>query len=59
MSVSISASWIGSKGHVRVANLLGADESLETLAQAGGGTVALGKRRHHLGVADDEGRADL
>lgn len=43
---------------VGVANLLGADESLETLAETGSSTVALGKRRHHLGVADNEGRAD-
>lgn len=43
---------------VGVANLLLADESLETLAESGEVTVVLGERRHHLGVASDEGWVD-
>lgn len=43
---------------VGVDNLLLADESLETLAQTDVLAVVLGQRRHHLGVASDEGGVD-
>lgn len=43
---------------VGVDNLLLADEGLETLAETGVLAVVLGQRRHHLGVAGDEGGVD-
>lgn len=43
---------------VGIADLLGGDETLETLAKTGDGTMALGEGGHHLGVAHDESGAD-
>lgn len=39
---------------VRVADLLGGDERLESLAESGSRSVSLGERGHHLRVADYE-----
>jgi hypothetical protein len=43
---------------VSVADLASSDESLETLAESGTGTVVLGEGRHDLRVTDDEGGGD-
>ncbi len=43
---------------VSIANLLGSNKDLETLAKTGDVSVVLGQRRHHLGVAENEGGVD-